>query len=87
MKSSKFSKFEKTVGGLKFAVILILIFTSFMVVGTFLESSGGAEYASRLIYKRWPFMGIQFLMFLSILFAAFFGAFDIIFKRTISCSR
>ncbi|TDJ03928.1 MAG: hypothetical protein E2O68_09130 [Deltaproteobacteria bacterium] len=71
MKSSIFSKFEKTVGGLKFAVILILLFTTFMVVGTFLESSGGAEYANRLIYKRWPFMGLQFLMFLSILFAAF----------------
>jgi hypothetical protein len=71
MKSSIFSKFEKAVGGLKFAVVIISIFTIFMVVGTFLESSGGADFANRLVYKRWPFMGIQFLMFLSILFAAF----------------
>jgi len=71
MESSIFTKFEKTVGGLKFAVTIILIFSAFMVAGTFLESSGGADFANRLIYKRWPFMGIQFLMFLSILFAAF----------------
>ncbi|RLA62381.1 MAG: hypothetical protein DRQ88_05545 [Epsilonproteobacteria bacterium] len=71
MKTSFFTKFEKTVGGLKFAVTIILIFSAFMVAGTFIESSGGADFANRLIYKRWPFMGIQFLMFLSILFAAF----------------
>ncbi|HXH29434.1 MAG TPA: cytochrome c biogenesis protein ResB [Bacteriovoracaceae bacterium] len=34
-----------------------------------MESYHGTEYANRLIYKSLPFMGLQFGMFLSILFA------------------
>lgn len=64
-------KIEKTLGGLKFAVIVILTFTLMMIVGTFIESSGGADFANRIIYKRWPFMVLQFLMLVSIFFAAF----------------
>lgn len=62
---------EKTIGGMKFAVILIVIFTVFMIVGTFLESYFGADFAQRTIYKKWPFILVQILMFLSICFAAF----------------
>jgi hypothetical protein len=64
-------KIEKTLGGLKFAVTIILIFTFMMIAGTFIESSGGADLANRLIYKRWPFMLVQFLMVICIFFAAF----------------
>jgi hypothetical protein len=68
---SPFEKLEKTVGNMKFAVISISLFTTFMIVGTFLESYFGTDYANRTIYKRIPFMLVQFGMFLSILFAAF----------------
>ena len=42
-----------------------------MIVGTFAESYYGTEYANRLIYKKWPFMLTQIVMFLSILMATF----------------
>lgn len=71
MKTNYFTKIEKTLGGLKLAVVLILIFCVFMIVGTLLESSSGADYANRMVYKRFPFMLVQFGMFISILFAAF----------------
>lgn len=67
----KFSSIERTLGGLKFAVILILLFCFAMTVGTFLESYYGTDFASRMIYKRWPFMLLQFLMLISIIFAVF----------------
>lgn len=65
------SKFERTVGGLKFAVVLILIFSVMMIVGTFFESWYGTDFANRVIYKKFPFMAVQAMMFLSIIFAAF----------------
>ena len=64
-----YKKFERTVGGLKFAVVIISIFTISLVYGTFMESYHGAEFANRLVYKSWWFMAIQGLMFLSILMA------------------
>jgi len=66
-----FSQWEKSIGGLKFAVIIIALFTLCMITGTFLESYQGTEFANRMIYKTWPFMLIQFAMFLSILYAVF----------------
>tara|TARA_R110002072_G_scaffold276051_1_gene437658 strand:- start:426415 stop:428076 length:1662 start_codon:yes stop_codon:yes gene_type:complete len=65
------NKIENTLGGLKCAVTLILIFTVGMVVGTFFESYYGTEFAGKTIYKTWWFMSIQGLMFLSIVFATF----------------
>lgn len=70
-KSINWNRFEKTIGGLKFAVILISLFTFSMIVGTFLESYYGTEFANRTVYKTIPFMSLQFLMFMSILFATF----------------
>ncbi|MCP4912888.1 MAG: cytochrome c biogenesis protein ResB [Oligoflexia bacterium] len=64
-------KIEKTLGGLKCAVVLIMLFTLAMIVGTFFESYFGTEFAGKTIYKTWWFMAIQALMFLSIVFAAF----------------
>lgn len=64
-----YKKIERTVGGLKFAVIIILVFTILMIIGTFLESWYGTDYANRIIYKTPIFMGVQFLMMLSIIFA------------------
>jgi hypothetical protein len=61
--------FEKTLGGLKFGISIILIFTAFLIWGTFVESYSGADYANRLVYKSVPFITVQCLMFLSILFA------------------
>jgi hypothetical protein len=67
----KFHQFEQIVGRLKFAVILLTIFAFTMIVGTFFESYFGTDFANRTVYKTWPFMLLQFLMFLSIVFAAF----------------
>lgn len=64
-----YKKIEKTIGGLKFAVLIILLFSIMMIIGTFFESWYGTDYANRVIYKTPFFMGIQFFMFLSIVFA------------------
>lgn len=64
-----FSKIEHTVGSLKFAVGVIIIFTLSMIVGTFLESYYGANFAGKVIYKSLWFMGVQLLIFLSIFVA------------------
>lgn len=66
---SYYRKVELFFGNLKFAVVIILLFAVALAYGTFMESYHGTEYANRLIYKSIWFMGIQFGMFLSILFA------------------
>lgn len=66
---SYYRKVELFFGNLKFAVVIILLFAIALGYGTFMESYHGTEYANRLIYKSLWFMGIQFGMFLSILFA------------------
>ena len=66
-----YEKFEATIGSLKFAVVIIALFSLAMTVGTFVESYFGTEFAGRTVYKTWPFMLLQFFMFLSILFAAY----------------
>ena len=63
--------FEKWVGSLKFAVIIISLFSLGMVVGTLMESYYGTDFANRAVYKSVPFIIVQFFMFLSILFATF----------------
>lgn len=64
-----YRRVELFFGNMKFAVVIILIFATALGYGTFMESYHGTEYANRLIYKSLWFMGIQFCMFLSILFA------------------
>ena len=64
------SQIERTLGGPKFAVGLLILFSLCMIVGTFCESYYGTEFAGRLIYKNPLFMGLQLCMFLSIAFAA-----------------
>lgn len=66
---SYYRKVELFFGNLKFAVVIITLFAIALGYGTFMESYHGTEYANRLIYKSLWFMGIQFGMFLSILFA------------------
>ncbi len=61
---------ERFIGSLKFAVIVISLFTIGMIIGTFLESYYGTDFANRMIYKTFAFMLIQFGMLLSIIFAA-----------------
>jgi hypothetical protein len=63
------SKIERFFGHVKFAVFIILIFAIYLTYGTFMESYHGTDYANRLVYKSWPFMTVQFFMFLSVLFA------------------
>ena len=60
------NKVERTIGGLKFAVIIILCFTVAMIIGTFLESYYGTDFANRTVYKSFIFMLIQFGMLMSI---------------------
>lgn len=62
-------KIEKTIGSMKFAVIIILIFAVILTVGTFVESYYGTDFANRIVYKSVPFMLLQLLMFLSIFVA------------------
>lgn len=62
---------ERTIGGMKFAVIIILLFSLAMIIGTFLESYYGTDFANRTVYKTFYFMFIQFGMLMSIIFAAF----------------
>jgi hypothetical protein len=63
-------KIERFVGSLKFAVIVISLFTIAMIIGTFLESYYGTDFANRAVYKTFIFMMIQFGILLSIIFAA-----------------
>lgn len=65
------NKVERSIGGLKFAVIIILLFSIAMIIGTFLESYYGTDFANRTVYKTFAFMLIQFGMLMSIIFAAF----------------
>jgi hypothetical protein len=67
---STWDQIEKTIASLKFAVIIIAVFSLAMIIGTFVESYFGTEFAGRTVYKTGWFMGLQALMFLSILFAA-----------------
>ena len=67
----KWIRAERFIGGLKFAVIVISLFTIMMIAGTFIESYYGTEFANRVVYKTWYFFAIQFFMFLSILFALY----------------
>lgn len=64
-------KVEKTFGSMKFAVSIISIFAIFLIYGTFMESYHGAEFANRLVYKSWWFIGTQLLMFASIIIATY----------------
>lgn len=64
-----YRRVELFFGSLKFAVIIISIFSVALAFGTFMESYHGTDYANRLVYKSVPFMALQFMMFLSILFA------------------
>lgn len=64
-----FKKIENTLGDMRFAVVIILAFALALVYGTFMESYHGRDFANKLVYKSWWFMGMQGLMFLSILTA------------------
>jgi|GEM_PF-406767 len=66
-----FANWEKQLGGLKIAVIVIGFFVLFMILGTVIESYQGTEFANRIVYKRWYFILVQFLMFLSVIYAMF----------------
>ncbi|MBC7713133.1 MAG: cytochrome c biogenesis protein ResB [Rhizobacter sp.] len=65
------NKVERFLGSLKFAVVIILCFATAMIIGTFLESYYGTDFANRTVYKTTAFMLIQFGMLMSIIFAAF----------------
>lgn len=68
---NNWKEFERFFGGLKFAVILIIIFALCMIAGTLLESYYGTEFANKALYKTFPFMFLQSLIFLCIILAAF----------------
>ncbi|MGZ3809794.1 MAG: hypothetical protein ACXVCE_17050, partial [Bacteriovorax sp.] len=69
IKNIDWDKIERFVGSLKFAVIVIGLFTIGMIAGTFLESYYGTDFANRAVYKTPAFMLVQFGMLLSIIFA------------------
>jgi len=63
-------KIQKKIGSLKFGITVIILFTLCMIVGTFIESTLGTDFANRFLYKSWWFFLVQFGMTLSIIFAA-----------------
>ena len=67
----RLDRLERVLGGPKFAVVIIAVFGTFMIVGTFLESYYGTDFAGRLLYKSPPFILVQACMFTSICFAVF----------------
>ena len=69
-KKIDWGKIERFIGSLKFAVIVISLFTVGMIIGTFLESYYGTDFANRVVYKTPAFIFVQFGMLLSIIFAA-----------------
>lgn len=64
-----YKKVEATLADVKFAVVIISLFTLALIYGTFMESYHGTDYANRLVYKSWWFILIEVLMFLSIFLA------------------
>ena len=64
------AKIEQSLGGLKFAVSLLVIFALFMTVGTFCESYFGTEFANRFLYKTPLFLILQLSIFFCVAFAA-----------------
>lgn len=64
-----YKKVESLFANLKFAVTVILLFCIGLGYGTIIESKNGHEYAERYVYESLPFIILQVLMFLSILFA------------------
>ena len=64
-------QFEKVVGGMKFGITTIIIFTIVMIVGTFVESFYVTDFAKILIYRHPIFMFLKFFILLRIIFAAF----------------
>jgi hypothetical protein len=64
------SHMQKYIGSLKFGVSTIALFTLCMIAGTLLESTLGTDFANRFLYKSWWFFLLQFMMSLSIIFAA-----------------
>ena len=64
-----YKKIEAILSNVKFAVVIISLFTVALIYGTFMESYHGTDYANRLVYKAWWFMLIQLGMFLSIFMA------------------
>lgn len=67
--TAAYRRVELFFGNMKFAVVIIAVFAVCLAFGTFMESYHGTDYANRLVYKSFPFMAVQFFMFLSILFA------------------
>lgn len=66
---STYAKTESWLSDMRFAVVIITLFAIALVYGTFMESYHGREFANKHVYKSWWFMGMQFMMFLSILTA------------------
>lgn len=62
-------KIVKTLGGLKFAVFLLMVLAIYLTVGTIVESLYGTEFAGRLIYKSVPFMALLFFFYACIFMA------------------
>ncbi|MBI2520013.1 MAG: cytochrome c biogenesis protein ResB [Bdellovibrio sp.] len=62
-------KLVRTIGGMKFAVVIITLFVIAMIAGTFIESYYGTDFAGRVLYQSVPFMILQGLLVTSILFA------------------
>ncbi len=64
-----YNLFEATLSNVKFAVVIISLFTIALIYGTFMESYHGADYANRLVYKSWWFILIEIFIFLSVFMA------------------
>ncbi|MCA9293455.1 MAG: cytochrome c biogenesis protein ResB [Phycisphaerales bacterium] len=57
------------VGGLRFAVPIMVLVAVALAIGTYLDSTQGAKVASRLVYGSWWFVALMVLVALSLIFA------------------
>ncbi|MHC4975039.1 MAG: cytochrome c biogenesis protein ResB [Planctomycetota bacterium] len=57
------------IGGLRFAVPLMILITAAMILGTYLDSTQGARVAFRIVYASWWFISLMVLVALSLAFA------------------
>lgn len=71
LKSQLWDKIDRSISGMKFAVVIISLITLAMIVGTVIESYYGTSFAQRLIYRSVPFYLLEFFLVLSVSMALF----------------
>ncbi len=64
-----FGRFLLFIGGLRFAIPVMVLVAAALIVGTFLDADRGAKVAARLVYGSWWFIALMVLVCLSLIAA------------------